>query len=247
MLDIGSILSAYKSNLPPNWLPENGLRSLFPSGYSGSISPLKNYVIFVYCQLAAQGLSEDAQGQTYESPSCIGNFWVAADGQGRWLFAGNLGVSNLNPAYLFQTGFVFLSAVQGQCLGCVDGSLQVPVATYNAGTDPRIASHWPQVLTRGVRIMFLSPSGVTSDIWTGAGFAKTDPPQLTAVNPPAQGGPSGSTLFPFPPTVPADALNPPGIFNNSGQGGGVGGYEGEGDSYSTQDDEDDPYLPVAGI
>jgi hypothetical protein len=96
MLSINSLLSAYSNHLSPSWNRSQGLSKLFPSGYSGSISPLQNYVRFVYCQLASLGLLDD-QGQTYQGPSDIGNFWVGADGNGNWFFAMIRGECNLNP------------------------------------------------------------------------------------------------------------------------------------------------------
>jgi len=44
MLSIGAVLANYQSHLPSNW---KGLRSLFPPGYTGSISLLVYYVIFL--------------------------------------------------------------------------------------------------------------------------------------------------------------------------------------------------------
>jgi hypothetical protein len=76
MLSITSVLSSYRSHLPTNWVPSDGLRALFPAGYSGSILPLSEYVNFVYAQLAIPGYGEDAEGQTYIGPSCFVNCWL---------------------------------------------------------------------------------------------------------------------------------------------------------------------------
>ena len=209
MLSIGLVLKSYKNHLPASWI---GLRSLFPPGYSGSISLLAFYVIFVYRKLATYGYGEDAAGQSYIGPSCWGNFWLGADGQGRWFFAWIYGNSdrNFDPR---QGGFVFKFSpeIDGRGYGIIDTS-RPPVHTLscNSGTDDVIRQHWPQILSGGGRIVFQAPPGDLnpSDVWTEEGFTTAISLNGSHV-PPAQGVASGSGLFPFPPTVPANALNPP--------------------------------------
>ena len=116
MLSIGTLLSSYKNHLPPNWAPSQGLRSLFPPGYSGSISQLRNYVVFYHHQLATQGYGSDGT----LVPSCYCNFWVMADGTGHWFFGWIYGKSFLNSSYARQTGFVFNFSPDGNGRGYVD-------------------------------------------------------------------------------------------------------------------------------
>jgi hypothetical protein len=231
MISIGSALSSFRSHLPKDWAPSDGLRSLFPAGYSGSISPLKDYVVFVYHQLATQGY---APGASSPSDSCISNFWVMADGQGRWFFGWIYGESYLSSTYLRQAGFVFKYSPDGNGRGYVDSS-HPPVLTRscNAGTDRVIALNWPKMLTGGIHILFqLGSAPNPSDVWTGAGFAKANFVTL-----------SGSTLFPFPvaekgaldpPAPKFTPLSPPDYYDDAG-----GGWSA---SYSTQDDVADPVL-----
>jgi len=223
MLSIGAVLANYQSHLPSNW---KGLRSLFPPGYTGSISLLVYYVIFFYRQLSTQGFGENAQGQTFTGPSCWGHFWFGADGQGRWFFAWIYGDSDRRSDPR-QGGFVFKFSPDSHGRGYVDTS-RPPFSTLscNAGNDPVISLNWPQVLSGGGRMSFQAPPADLnfSDVWTAEGFASFA--ALAGGHVPAEGVPSGSSLFPFPKTVPANALEPPAASLFSGTQDADGGADG---------------------
>ena len=152
MISISAILFNQKAHIPATWRRKNGLRALFPPGYGGSISPLKHYVYSCYCELGIQGY---ALGQSSPSTVCLGYFWVMADAQGNWFFGWRYGPSEQSSAYPRQAGLAFKFAVDGLGLGYVDKSAP-PVLTNscNAGTDARIAKHWPQMFSAGVKVLF---------------------------------------------------------------------------------------------
>ena len=210
MLDIGLALFIYKSHLPTNWLPKDGLRSLFPPGYSGSISPLKTYVFSRYCTLATNGYGS--------GPYCAGRFWLMADGQGRWFFGWIYGDSYVPDGYIRQAGFVIKSSIDSQVYGHVDRtSPQVLTRSCSAGTDEVIAKNWPQMFltkphaldapetsVQGVRVFFqLGSSPDPSQVWTGNGYVNLESNPLAGSNVVPDGEGSGSSLFPFP-TITAD-------------------------------------------
>jgi hypothetical protein len=150
----------------------------------------------------------------------------------------------LESVYQFLGGFVFVVALDGQALGCIDKGSQVFTLSCNAGNDVRIKNNWPQLLDGGVRITFLDPSQIPttgvipSTIWSGPGvqsFANLNPAGISV---PAEGGASGSSLFPFPKGVPANALEPPSISDLTPAELGEGGYEGAAGSFTTLDSDD---------
>jgi hypothetical protein len=69
-------LKALGSDLPDEFNPQQGIRSLFPPGYSGSISVLKNYRF------------EDSEDLAAGNVVCHAR--VKASGAGKWEFSGNL-------------------------------------------------------------------------------------------------------------------------------------------------------------
>ena len=242
MLSIGTVLTNYKNHLLPNW---SGLASLFPRSYSGSISLLRFYVVFGYRQLSPPGWVEIPTGEEYMGINCYGNLWFTADGLGRWFFAWIYGDSYDN-SYPRQAGLVFKFSPDDSGRGCIDTS-RPPALTLSchAGTDDVIKGSWPQMLSGGWTMVFqVPPMDLNpSDVWTEQGFKSFNPLSGVPV-PPEEGAPSGSTLFPFPPTVPANALEPPYAMapsppqqpdDDGGDGGGV--------SFSTLDPPEDPEAP----
>jgi hypothetical protein len=204
MISISAILFNQKAHLPATWRGKNGLRALFPPGYSGSISPLKHYVYSCYCELGIQGY---ALGQSSPSTVCLGYFWVMADAQGNWFFGWRYGPSEQSSAYPRQAGLAFKFAVDGLGLGYVDKSAP-PVLTNscNAGTDARIAKHWPQMFSAGVKVLFqLGSAPDPTQVWTLAGFTPAKSANLAGSNVPSDGSLSGSSFFPLP-TVTADVV-----------------------------------------
>jgi hypothetical protein len=229
MLSIASVLTAYKDHLPTNWKPSDGLRLLFPAHYSGSISPLRSYVTFFYTQLATQGYGEDAQGQTYTGPECIGNLWLGVDGEGRWFFGWIYGKSPVSNTAPRQAGFIFKYSPDGAGRGYIDTS-RPPLFTLscNAGQDDTIKQNWPAILTGGSRILFQGPLDLApSNLWLKGGWFQEMDYVSGSSTVPAAGSPSGSSLFPFPAAVSATkALDPPEAILEEGQqqnGGGNGG------------------------
>ncbi len=213
MLSIAKILAAIKSHLPPNF--SGDLSSLFPSGYSGSISLLQFFVIFVYKVLVTQGYAENSQGQSVLAPSCYGHFWLGVDGLGNWFFAWIYGDSDRNSDPR-QAGFVFKfspPSLKGEGVGFVDTSRPSPLTlTCYSNTSLLIKDNWPKLLSGGGRMDFQAPP---ADMSTSAPFVAegfTTPPYfLPGIKVgPAPGVPSGSSLFPFPSNIPADALTPQG-------------------------------------
>ncbi len=246
MLSIKSVLTAYRSHLPATWTYDKGLRTLFPPGYTGSISPLRNYVIFVYCQLATQGYN---LGQSSLTESCIGHFWLGVDGQGNWYFAWIYGESYLASTYARQAGFVFKYSFDSNGRGFVDTSRPaVDTLSCHAGNSVDIKNHWPEMLPAGVRILFqLASAPDPNAVWALAGFGANQIVRLDSTQVTPSGGPSGSSLFPFPANVPANALEPPNVSTAVQSTDGVDG--GGTDSFSTnsQDDAgDNPWYASIG-
>lgn len=78
------------SHPPLGFDPKNGIRSLFPRSYSGSIKILNTYVFVNEDLTTASGVQA----------------FIGADGAGRWFFGwANNADAELNPRY--QAGFVF--------------------------------------------------------------------------------------------------------------------------------------------
>lgn len=240
MLSIAKILAAIKGHLPHNW---NGqLSSLFPPGYSGSISLLQFFVIFVYKVLATEGYG-DSGGQSVIEPSCYGNFWLGVDGLGNWFFAWIYGDSDRNSDPR-QAGFVFKfspPSLLGEGVGFVDTS-RPPVLTLSchAGQSELIYLNWPNMLSGGGRMAFQSPP---DDMSTSAPFIAegfTTPPFFLqgAKVAPANGVPSGSSLFPFPSNIPANALHPQGASLLGAQPQRDGGPA-DNPSFTTLDEQED--------
>ncbi len=211
MSSIRSALSSFKSHLPSDWVPGDGLRALFPQGYSGSIRPLFAYVTFFGKQLTTIGYG-DYEGQTFLTPECVANVWVAADGQGRWFLGWIYGEGWLNPAYARQVGFVFQYSFDGSARGYVDSS-HPPVLTRscNAGQDDVIAQHWPQMLMGNIHMLFqLGSNPDPSDVWTGAGFPASSFVSLVGANVPAEGeGSLGQACFHFHQAHRTPSILPP--------------------------------------
>jgi hypothetical protein len=199
MLSIGLVLASFASHLPQGWHYSQGVRSLFPPGYRGSISPLKHYVFYTYAQLKSDRFGDE------DAPFAVGNFWLTADGGGRWFFGWVSGNSNLNSGFARQAGVVFKFGVDGRCIGFIDDSNpSVLVRSCAGGTDEVIAKNWPQLFGAGVEILWqIGSDPDPSLVVTGAGFAKGSFTPLLGSNVVGEGSGSGSALFPFP-TAPTD-------------------------------------------
>jgi hypothetical protein len=185
MFSLKTKLHNLAPHLPQGFKAENGIRSLFPKSYSGSITMLNNYV-FMYSYTGSQNSSA----------------WVGADGAGRWFFAwwnanGEWGINDRN-----QAGFVFRFSNDGFGHGYVDTSRPADGATScNLGIDPWIAENWPQAFAAGVGTDVQEAEGFeslpdASNIWTDYGFAAAKFVALNGANGSCAPASAGS-LFPF--------------------------------------------------
>ena len=160
---------------------------------------------------------------------------------------------NVDPR---QAGFVFHFSPDGIGRGYVDTARpKLYTRSCSGGQDPVLRENWPDFLSAefqaGVRILVQGPPGDMdpSQVWTPAG-ARTPTAGFTSFSPlvggslAAEGSGSGSNLFPFPTTIPADAVTPPGT-NALGGGGSPDGNGGPGPSYNTLDLLGDPKDPAA--
>jgi hypothetical protein len=199
MLSVGLALANVANHLPQNWRYSQGLKSLFPTGYKGSISPLQRYVFWYYSEQASETFNSSG-------PYGLGNFWFTADAQGRWFFGWMYGSCDLSADYARQAGFAFKFAVGGKVLGFVDTSRPaVATRSCSGGTDDVIARNWPQLFGGKIAITYQitsDPKGEAPLTWTNAVPSAVNPVTLAGANVTAEGGGSGSTLFPFPGTTP---------------------------------------------
>jgi hypothetical protein len=204
MISISAILFNQKAHLPATWRGKDGLRALFPPGYSGSVSALKHYVFSFHCELGAQGY---ALGDPSPTTVCLGYFWVMADAQGHWFFGWRYGTGEEPSANPRQGSIAFKFAVDGLGLGYLDKSAPPALTTScNAGTDDRIAKHWPQLFASGVEVLFqLGSAPDPSKVWALAGFTPAQSAILSGSNVASDGSMSGSSFFRFP-TVTADVV-----------------------------------------
>lgn len=137
MFDVGQYLAAEKNHLPLGFNAKNGLRSLFPPGYQGSISILKNYVY-------------RAESQGVDAAQMV----VGADGTGRWVFAALVDFSSTN-AIQVSWCFEFSNNKLGLAYGFPiyygtpwDASVTT-MWVWCTGVDPWIADNWPQIFAKG--------------------------------------------------------------------------------------------------
>ena len=189
-------LDFYKSHLPAGFDASHGIASLFPAGYTGSISPLKGYVFMEYARLA----TPYEVGTPQEYFGSAGDFWAMADGTGRWAWSWSWWPVELNTGYEREAGFVFNHSNDGRAHGYADTSHpSEQTKSCASGTDDWIAQHWPELFATGARLTLVEGSTPpTSQIWTDAGFGAG---QFTGL----QGGVlacadtlTGSTLFRYP-------------------------------------------------
>ena len=145
MLSLRAKLHGLGGHLPEGFKASGGIKRLFPKGYAGSITMLKNYV-FLFDSGTATDVSSDSGSQISQ-----GQIWMGADGAGRWFLGwwnddsagGGWGVN-----VRYQAGFVFRFSNDGFAHGYVDTSEPDGGATScNSGVDPWIL----RALAAGVR------------------------------------------------------------------------------------------------
>ena len=199
MWSLKNILELNGSHFPDGFSAENGVKSLFPAHYTGSIKLLSTYV-FV------------RTGAVINSNQDYATYVVAADGQGRWFFswtgnpnsmAGGPGPGVIADANIrLQSGFVFLYSDNNIAHGYVDSSRPGDYSlSCNSGVDPWISENWPKIFLSDIYVDFQEASGFDSlpsesGVWTGAGFAENNYKQLSGSNVACAGQGSGSALFP---------------------------------------------------
>jgi len=135
MFDVGHYLGTVKNHLPKGFNAKNGLRSLFPPGYKGSISPLENYVF--RCLSPQVG---DIQ------------ILVGADGDGRWLVAS---LANAPSDPDIQASFVFQHSTDSfghgfdfDCPSPAGAGTPGPQWGWITGVDPWIKENWPSIFAK---------------------------------------------------------------------------------------------------
>ena len=224
-------LALIQSHLPSGFDASHGIKSLFPAGYSGSISALKGYVFSAYAQLGAYyGFGGKPGTSSYIPDSVlvesVADTYVMADGAGRWYFSWlgqNLQFNSAEmTSFFIQSGFVFHFSNDGNAHGFVDTSQPLITSTdalYSgdyrsciSGQDDWIARNWPQIFAAGRHVLLWEGKDAPdpSEVWTGAGFAKPNFTQLNGSAGVCAPTISGSTLFPFPST-PVRMLSPAGL------------------------------------
>jgi hypothetical protein len=196
MWSLKNTLGLISSNLPVGFSARNGVKSLFPSNYKGTIGVLSAYVF-------------TRTGDTWSfEQSDYASYFVAADGTGRWFFSWNgiayaLDESADGINIRLQAGFVFLYTNDGVARGFVDTSRPNPsTLSCASGTDPWIAENWPNLFLSTVYCDYQEAAGFDSlppesNIWINAGFPQANFAALSGGNVPSSGQGSGSTLFPL--------------------------------------------------
>ncbi len=197
MQSLRETLDLISPYLPPGFSPGNGIKSLFPNGYAGSISLLSAYV---YEKTGIVTIDQDDYA----------TYYVAADGAGRWFFswtgnpfslsgsAGTIADANVR----IQAGFTFLYSNDGFGHGYMDGSRPDATAlSCNQGQDVWISENWPNIFLSDVNVGYQQAAGFTSlpsvsNIWVNAGFQQD---KFTALKggTVSCSGQSGSSIFPF--------------------------------------------------
>jgi hypothetical protein len=221
MLSMRSVLFSIKDHLPQTWSTTDGLRALFPAGYTASISALQNYVYVQYYQLAAKGprvvLSGGTNPNTQEALTsyAVANCWLMADGSGRWYFGWRYGqnlytlqgladapsatltapgVQHNQEGMQYQAGFAFGLKVNSNAYGYADSSNPPALTTScNAGTDNVIVNNWPQLFAAGSTAFF------QVGFWAISPIEKTllSFTPLNGSSVACEGEGSGSSLFTF--------------------------------------------------
>jgi hypothetical protein len=186
----------YKNHLPSGFDSAHGIKSLFPKGYKGSISPLKGYVFAAYARLATSfnyGGSDVGAGSAADT-------YVMADGTGRWFFSWQWWPLNYSVTYTRTCGFVFHYSNDKSAHGYVDTSKPSEnVKSCHSGTDEWIAGNWPEIFKAGrhINLQDYTPP-VVSQVWTGDGFGESNFTRLSGGSVHCAATVSGSTLFPYP-------------------------------------------------
>jgi hypothetical protein len=116
-------LTLYPPHFPPGFSPANGIKSLFPTGYTGSISILSAYVY-------------EKAGRVTKLPQYDYSYYVAADGAGRWFFGWTAYISVSGFNLRIQAGFTFNYSNDGFGHGYMDSSRPDPnIQSCNQGQD----------------------------------------------------------------------------------------------------------------
>jgi hypothetical protein len=186
----------FKNHLPSGFDSAHGIKTLFPKGYKGSISPLKGYVFAAYARLATSfnyGSGDAGAGSAADT-------YVMADGTGRWFFSWKWWPVNYSVTYTRTCGFVFHYSNDKNAHGYVDTSKPSEnVKSCHSGTDRWIADNWPEIFKAGrhINLQDYTPP-VVSQVWTGDGFGESNFTQLIGGSVHCAATVSGSTFFPYP-------------------------------------------------
>jgi hypothetical protein len=224
-------LASIQNHLPAGFNASRGVKSLFPHGYTGSVSALKGYVYSAYARLGTSyNFGDNGGPPNYLTGTSIvessANTYVMADGAGRWFFSwlwGNVKYPAYLSSFFIQSGFVFHFSNDGNAHGFVDTSQPQPNMSTGtpyfdfgrnciSGQDEWIANNWPQIFKAGRHVLLWEGPEAPdpSAVWTGAGFAQPKFTQLSGAATACAATLSGSTLFPFP-NAPFRMLSPLGL------------------------------------
>jgi hypothetical protein len=224
---LGYTLASLVRNLPASFHASQGVRSLFPEGFKGSIKTLDRYVFAVYQPIIYSVADTDVieGGEIYTLIRTLGwslgaNAYLMADGTGRWFFSWSWWpVGNDMPPPRNQApgaGFTFLSPDNGSAhVFVAPGEAVLPnQKSCSSGVDSWIAENWPNVFQAGAKIsLYGPPSGPAQDpvpssqVWTGVGFAANKFINLNGASSTCAATLSGSTLFTFP-AAPVGLVSP---------------------------------------
>ena len=132
-------------HLPDDFDPREGIRRLFPTGQTSTMSSLKSYI-----------LSQDG---TVSTGDLVAQLRVRADGSGNWLLKGLI-TSGSDQARV-GAGFVFAFSADPDAHGFVaTGDIDNQgVAFVTAGADSWIAQNWPQIFTGQVYLYISEATG----------------------------------------------------------------------------------------
>jgi hypothetical protein len=136
MFSLDNFVSTEKSHLPTGFNPRDGLKTLFPQGYAGSIGELQNYVF--------------RMTNTSAFPSKTAQAIFAADGAGRWLLAGTAQFASSDGSaddVQISVTFKYPNTTRG-CFIEID-SFNVDNSgsawAWMTGVDPWIRDNWPDI------------------------------------------------------------------------------------------------------
>jgi hypothetical protein len=229
MFSLREFYQDQRDHLPLDFHSGDGVRRLFPAGYSGSISCLKRYLFETHKTATADALNA--------------SFVFRADGAGRWLLAGvvdyssfsnpNSGPYNTTAANLIELSFAFAHSDTTSGHGylfCTTGPYNnAQQWIWATGQDGWLFDHWFDVFPHGGRLDFESTARDPSNYTPATGL-----PSVNAFT--ELGFQQVETLGGAQPTCGAGGVPgiPPTVWG-TGRGAVAGGLPASADSHVTFD------------